>query len=144
MALLRELGQGQGFLKAGFLGFPKSGKTYTAITLAIGLHKFMGNCGNLVFFDTEGGSEYVASMIRAQLGRPLLGVKARAFDDLIAVTREVKPNDVLFVDSITHLWRELCDSHLKNVNDALRKKGKALRSRLEFQDWNPIKSTWAQ
>lgn len=48
------------------------------------------------------------------------------------------------MDSITHPWRELCDSHLKNVNDALRKKGKASRSRLEFQDWNPIKNTWAQ
>lgn len=144
MALLKELGQGQGFLKAGFLGFPKSGKTYTAVTLAIGIHKFMGDCGDLIFFDTEGGSEYVAGIVEKQLGRKLLGLKSRSFADLMAVAAEVKPNDILIVDSVTHPWRELCDSHLAAVNAALKKKKKAPRSRLEFQDWNPIKATWAR
>jgi AAA domain len=142
--LLQELGKGQGYLKAGFLGFSKSGKTFSAVALAIGVYKFMANCGNLAFFDTEGGSEYIAGLVEAQLGRKLLGWKARAFADLMAVTEEIKPNDILIVDSITHPWRELCDSHLKAVNLALKKKGKAPRSKLEFQDWNPIKSTWSR
>jgi hypothetical protein len=36
----------------------------------------------------------------------------------------------------------VCDSYLKQVNEALEKKGRAKRSRLEFQDWGPIKAEW--
>lgn len=144
MGLLQQLGQGQGYLKAGFLGFPKSGKTFTATDLAIGTYKFFGNCGDIVFFDTEGGSEYVAQRIKESIGKLPLGLKSRSLFDLMEVTREVKPNDVLIVDSVTHIWRELCDSHLKSVNDVLRRKNKPPRTKLEFQDWNPIKQTWSQ
>ena len=144
MGLLQPLGQGQGYLKAGFLGFPKSGKTYTATELAIGTYKFFGNCGRVVFFDTEGGSEYVANRIREAIGKEPVGLKSRAFSDLMAITKEVQPDDVLIVDSVTHIWRELCDAHLKSVNQALARKGKPPRSKLEFQDWNPIKQTWGQ
>jgi hypothetical protein len=144
MSLLKPLGQGQSYLKAGFLGFPKSGKTWTAINLAVGLHKFLANCGQLVFFDTEGGSEYIARIVRKELDRDLIGLKSRSFADLMAVTRETKPNDILIVDSITHPWRELCEAHLKGVNEARVKKKKPPRSRLEFQDWGPIKDTWGR
>ncbi|HEY6991145.1 MAG TPA: AAA family ATPase [Bryobacteraceae bacterium] len=142
MPLLQPLGQGQGYLKAGFLGFSKSGKTYTATDLAIGTYKFFANCGDIVFFDTEGGSEYVAARIKEQIGKLPLGLKSRSFADLMKVTKELKPNDVLLVDSVTHVWRELCDSHLMRVNEALARKNKPPRFKLEFQDWNPIKATW--
>jgi hypothetical protein len=144
MALLKPLGQGQSYLKGGFLGFPKSGKTWTATYLATGLHKYLKNCGEVVMFDTEGGSEYVAPIVRKELGRELLGVKARSFADLMAVTKELKPNDILIVDSITHPWRELCDAHLKGVNEQRARKKQPPRARLEFQDWGPIKNTWAK
>jgi hypothetical protein len=144
MPLLKPLGQGQGYLKAGFLGFSKSGKTYTATDLAIGTYKLFGNCGDIVFFDTEGGSEYIATRLKQQIGKDLIGLKSRSFSDLVAVTKEIKPNDVLLVDSITHIWRELCDSHLMRVNDALRRRNRNPRFKLEFQDWNPIKATWEE
>lgn len=141
---LEELGTGQGYLKAGFLGFSKSGKSWTVVALAIGTHKYFDRAGRIVFFDTEGGSEYVAQMVRNHTGKPLLGKKSRSFKDLMEVAKELKENDVLIVDSITHPWRELCDAHLAKVNETRSKRGLKPRSKLEFQDWDPIKKTWAQ
>jgi AAA domain len=143
MSLLVELGQGAEFLKAGLLGFPKSGKTYTAVEIAIGLYKYFGLKGDIVFYDTENGVEYVAERIRKAIGKYPKGLKSRSFTKLMAVTEEVRPHeDILLVDSITHPWRELCAGHLKLVNDRRAKQHKDPRSRLEFQDWGPIKETW--
>lgn len=144
MGILTELGAGQGYLKAGFLGFPKSGKTYTATDLAIGLYKFFGNCGRIAMFDTEGGSEYIAHRVKAETGQALLGVKSRSFSDLMEVANEMKQDDILLVDSITHPWRELQEAHLQSVNKWRVKKGYERRTRLEFQDWGPIKDKWAE
>src|SRR5262245_8116413 len=88
MGLLTTLGQGQGFLKAGFLGFPGSGKTYTAALLAIGVRKSMGLEGPIAMFDTEGGSEYIAPLIRKETGKDLLGFKGRQFDALCKMAEE--------------------------------------------------------
>lgn len=146
MGLIQELGKGQGYLKGGFLGFAKSGKTYTAVELACGLRNHLaehgGNAGRIVFFDTENGSEYVAPLVAKKTGQKLLGVKARSFADLMALTTELRDDDILLVDSITHPWRELCESHLARINEALRKNNKRPRLKLEFQDWNVLKQTW--
>jgi hypothetical protein len=48
------------------------------------------------------------------------------------------------VDSITHPWRELCDSYLNQVNEFRRKKGWSSQKKLEFQDWGPIKARFAE
>lgn len=145
MTLIQTLGSGQGYLKAGFLGFAKSGKTFTAVNLACGLKRHLQHPGPIVMFDTEVGSEYVAPMVRAATGSDLIGLRSRSFDDLMGVARESQQMGaaVLIVDSITHPWRELCDAHLKGVNEALRARGRAPRSRLEFQDWATIKARWA-
>jgi hypothetical protein len=42
---------------------------------------------------------------------------------------------VLIIDSITHVWRDLCDSYDKKLNR---------RGRLQFQDWALIKGEWKQ
>lgn len=146
MPLLQKLGTGQGWLKAGFLGFPKSGKTWTATELAIGSRAFFKSKAPIAFFDTEGGSEYVASRIRGATGCELLGIRSRAFSDLLAVARECEAGAASFlvVDSISHVWRELCDSHLKAINDYRKTKNLSPRKRLEFQDWNVIKAAWAE
>lgn len=145
MTMLQTLGSGTGFLKAGFLGFPKSGKTYTSALLAIGVRRYFGLEGPIAMFDTEGGSEYVAPLIREATGKDLLGVRSRSLDDLIAVGRECEAGaaPVLIADSMTHVWREICDAYLKQVNAVAQAKGRPQRSRLEFQDWNPIKAKWA-
>jgi hypothetical protein len=144
MALLKKLGGGQGYLKAGLLGFNKSGKSWTAALLACGTWKYFGKKGRIAIYDTETGAEYLVPMIRKEYGDEPLGISSRSFDDLMAVTRELQENDIFLADSITHPWRELCDSYLEQVNEARSKKKLPRRNRLEFQDWNPIKAKWAE
>lgn len=136
---------GQGFLKAGFLGFPKSGKTFTAALLACAIHKKAKSKKPIAFYDTEAGAVYVAGLIREGTGLPLSGKRSRSLADLMALGRECVAGgaDVLIVDSITHVWRECCDSYLKQVNAALANQGRGPRNRLEFQDWSNIKRTWS-
>ena len=146
MSLLQAMGAGQGFLKAGFLGFPKSGKTWTAALLAIGTREKFGLGGPIAMFDTEGGSEYIAkSLVKPRTGAELVGLRSRALDDLIELTREAESGgiSVLLVDSVTHVWRETCDAYLLQVNAARARANRAPQRRLEFQDWNPIKAKWS-
>lgn len=146
MGLLTKLGTGQGYLKAGFLGFQASGKTFSASILAIGLRKYAKLDGPIAMFDTEGGSEYIAERVKKETGQELLGVKSQSFQDLLDMSREcLKANvSILIVDSVTHVWRELCDSYLDQVNEMLKRRNMITRKKLEFQDWNPIKRKWAE
>lgn len=145
MSFLKTLGGGQGYLKAGFLGFPKSGKTWTSAVLAIGVREFFGIKTPIAFFDTEGGSEYVAPMVKKATGLDLVGCRSRALDDLIGMGRECeKEGLVLIADSMTHVWRESCDSYLTQVNEQRARANRAQQRRLEFQDWAPIKAKWSK
>lgn len=151
MGLLKTLGNGQGYLKAGFFGFQKSGKTYTSIMLALGTRELFGLTGPIAMFDTEGGSEYVAKVVR-DAGAELVGVKSRSFSDLLAVGQEcVKDGvSVLIGDSVTHVWRELCDAWLKDINDKRRALAESRnwkftpKASLEFQDWAQVKGIWSK
>ena len=147
MGLIRELGGGQGYLKAGFLGFQGSGKTWTAVSLALGVRRHFGLTGPIAFFDTESGSEYVAPRILAETGKNIVGVRSQTLDDLIETTREAEaagPDgvSVLIADSMTHVWREVCAAYLKRVNEVAKARNKPTRTRMEFQDWAPIKERW--
>ncbi len=152
MAKLITLGKGQGYLKAGFLGFQKSGKTYTSMLLAIGTRTMMNHQGPIAMFDTEGGSEYIADTVRNCTGLDLVGLKSRSFDDLMQVAQDCVDEriSVLIVDSVTHIWRELCEAYLKQINDqrqALAKeKGWTFKKKqsLEFQDWAHVKNIWSK
>lgn len=145
MPLLQEFGGGQGTLKGGLLGFPKSGKTYTSVKWAIGLHQYLSLPAPIAMFDTENGSEYVEPLVRtAHIG--FVGLRSRALGDLIQVARECESGaaSILIVDSVTHVWREVCDSYLKGINDVRRAKNQPLKTRLDFPDWAPIKAKWAE
>lgn len=144
MSLLKKLGQGTGYLKAGFLGFPKSGKTFTAKELAIGTREFLQHDGPIAMFDTEGGSEYIAADIRERTGHDLLGIRSRKFDDLVGAAHECVDAgvSVLIVDSVTHVWTELCESYLVQINEIRERQRRSKQRRLEFQDWNVLKPKW--
>jgi len=150
MTLLKALGTGQGHLKAGFLGFQKSGKTYTAVGLAIGTRAFFNLKGPIAMFDTEGGSEYVAQRIKRETGSPLVGIRARSFDDMVRFGQECVKEGVAvaIVDSVTHTWRELCEAYLKQVNERRAQIAKDRKwtfrpqRSLEFQDWGTVKGIW--
>lgn len=133
--LIKKAENTMAFFKAGFLGFPGSGKTYTATKLAIGICKATGS-KSICYLDTETGSDFLIPIIASE-GLEAYQVKSRSFSDLLQTVKECEQNSigVLIIDSITHVWRDLCDSYDKK----LKRSG-----RLQFQDWAKIKSEWGQ
>lgn len=133
-------------LKAGFFGFAGSGKTYTATMLAIGARKHFGLEGPIVFFDTEGGAGSVCKALEKELeGTEVLAFEGRSFDDLMKVTSELFEVgcSVFIVDSITHVWRELCDAYMKKVNAMRVSKRLPPRAKMALPDIMRVKSIWA-
>lgn len=132
MGLFSKAVNEQGYLKAGFMGFPGSGKSYTATDLAIGLVKKLGDTRPVFALDTEKGFDYLTQKFD-KAGVELQIARTRAFVDLIAAIDEAeKSGSVLIIDSITHFWEEVQESYKKKMQ----------RTRLQFQDWGPIKSSW--
>src|SRR5260370_539111 len=108
----------------------------------IGLYKYMQSKGidctskPVAFFDTETGSDWLIPDF-AQAGVPLIVAKRRSFADLLAVMKEAEAGaSVLIIDSITHPWRELCESYMR----------KKQRTFLGMDDWGYLKGEhgWAK
>jgi hypothetical protein len=144
--LFRPAENTSAFLKMGLLGFQGSGKTKTGTKVAIGLVEFMKKKGipyatkPALFLDTETGSDWVEPDFKAA-GIPLLVAKTRTFSDLLAAVKEAEANgSILIVDSISHFWKELCDSY-----SAQKAKERRLSTyRLQFQDWAYLKGRWGE
>ena len=143
---LVSMSTGVGYLKAGFYGFQGSGKTHTATVLALGLRKQLKLKGPIAMFDTEGGAQYIGPWVKKETGKDLLGVQSRAFDDVLEFMEIClrKKVSVAIVDSATHLWKELVESYLTQLNQALQAAGKLGRSSLELRDWGPLKEKWGK
>lgn len=140
---LEELGKGTGFLKMGAYGNASSGKTHTATLVAIGLKRHLKHKGRIWYFDTEAGSEYVNPMIREAFKENALAVKSRVFSDVLEFIAEAeKEGAIAVIDSVTHLWNEVKDSYLKQVNEKRAREHKSLKTRIEFQDLDNIKNRW--
>lgn len=135
MGLLKEAKMTQAFLKAGIYGDAKSGKSYTASLVAIGLHKLIKSDKPVAFFDTETGSEYVLPTLFEPSGVKLFSCKSRAFADLLTVYKECVDgaSDIVIIDSISHVWTEIQRAY----------KLKYKLDYIEMQDWQPIKENWA-
>lgn len=140
---MQDLDTGQGFLKAGFLGLAGSGKTHSAVELAIGTRAFLGLTGPIAMADSEGGSTYIAPRVKAATGQNLVGIRSRSLDDAKKFLRDCVAEgvSVAIVDSVTHYWREVCETYLKRLNAARDRKRQAPLDRLEFQHWSAIKSS---
>lgn len=139
MGLFKPAQSTQAFLKAGFMGFAGSGKTFTATDISIGLVKYLKERGidyadkPVFFLDTETGSDYVIPRFN-DAGIALETAKTRAFADLIdAIEEAQKSASVLLIDSISHFWSEFTEAYAKKRN---RNRG------LEFQDWAWLKKEW--
>lgn len=144
MAALCDEQTQQGYLKAGLLGFPKSGKSYTATMLAIATKRLLNLPGQIAMFDTEAGSVYLSGLVKELTGQDLLAIRRRSLKDLVAWGKACLEAGISvgIVDSVTHPWRELCDSYLKQKNDQRRAKRLGPQDKLQFQDWGPIKERW--
>src|SRR5258706_5031759 len=104
------------FLKMGIMGFAGSGKTYTATSIAIGLHKLAGVRKPIFFLDTETGSDWVKPRVEAA-SVELFTAKTRAFRDLLEAVPDAEASaSLLLVDSLTHFWVELTDAYMKKKN----------------------------
>lgn len=121
------------FLKAGLLGFPGGGKTFSACQIAIGL-ALKSEKKAVAFFDSEGGSDHLIEHFnREQI--ELYVARSQKFIDLLDVCLEAEAHcSVLIVDSISHVWRDLCESYRKAKNI----------SKLQFQHWGAIKNEWSR
>lgn len=146
MKLLTTLGKGQGYLKAGFLGFQGSGKTYTACLLGIATRRAFKLEGPIAFIDTENATEYIAPMVSSMTKKDMIGLRTRDFGQLCDAAQECVDAgvSVLIVDSMTHFWRSLCDAYLAGLNETRRRYNKPPRLKLEFQDWGQVKGQWAR
>jgi hypothetical protein len=132
--LLKKAEKTLAYGKVGLFGFQGSGKSFTASEIASGLCKLVGN-NKVAFFDTETGSDWFIEKLQGK-GLEVFQVKSRSFNDLLTFLKECEENQigVAIIDSVTHVWRELCDSYDKKLNR---------RGRLQFQDWNIIKKEWS-
>lgn len=140
MKLFSEATNTQAYLKMGLMGLAGAGKTFTASQTAIGMIELLRKSelpeGNkpVFFADTETGSSYVKPQFD-RAGIKLFTAKTRAFSDLVAIVNEAEANSgLLIIDSITHFWREFTESYAKKKN----------RTRLEFSDWNYLKTEWGK
>lgn len=140
MSLFADAKNTQAYLKMGLMGLAGSGKTFSAAHTAIGLisylreRKLPEGDRPVYFADTETGSSYVKHHFdKAKI--KLRTAKTRAFVDLVSMVNEAeKEAGLLMIDSITHFWREFTESYAKKRN----------RTRLEFQDWNYLKTEWGR
>jgi hypothetical protein len=135
-----------GYVKSGFLGFQGAGKTVTGTLFAIAVREHFKITEPIAFFDTETGSGYVAAMVELLTGKKPLIRKARSFDDLMAWGKKLVEQGlpIGLADSISHPWREMTDSYLKEQNEFRKRKGWDLKKSLEFADWNTLKPRWAK
>ena len=132
MSLLKEAVMGTAYAKIGIFGFAGSGKTRTAFEIALGL-ALASKSKSIAFFDTEKGSDFMIPLAK-KAGVKLFVHKGKSFKDMLTYSKEVQAAgiEVMIVDSISHVWRDLCDSYLKT-------KG---RKYFTMMDWGILKGQW--
>lgn len=123
------------FYKAALEGFAGSGKSLTATLIAIGMHQHLKSAKPVIIFDTEKAAQFLKP-IYDKAGVPVLMRSARSLADLVETMRRCRQgaSDVLIIDSISHVWEDFLRAYQVKVK----------RTKLQFDDWGPIKSTWKQ
>jgi hypothetical protein len=145
---LKEFGAGTAFFKGGLYGEAGSGKTFTATKFAVFIKRFFGLKGDIYFFDTETGVEYVNAYVKQETGRNIVGVKSRTLSDAVDFMSEIEKREpgVAIMDSVTHVTEEVERSFLDQLNIELARQGKSKRKKIEWQDrhgLNKIQSTFS-
>lgn len=121
------------FLKMAFEGFPKSGKTFTSVQIAVGLHKMIKSSKPIVFFDTERALKALKPIFDENKIEVLVR-ESRSLADLVKTIDlcEQGTADILVIDSITHVWERFVESF----------KTEKKRSYISLPDWGILKPKW--
>lgn len=127
------IGNTKPYFKAAFEGFAGCGKTYTSALVAVGLHKRIKSQKPIVIFDTEKASKFLKPLF-AENGIEAIVRESRSLADLKETMYRLRngAGDILFIDSITHIWENFLKAYAEKVR----------RTSLQFQDWGVIKPTW--
>lgn len=146
MSYLTKAKNNHAYLKMGIYGDAGSGKSTTAAFMAAGLHKFAGLEKPIAMFDTEPAAAFLIPIFEKAGIEFLVYDQSRALDDLMGWAVEVeKECSIGIIDSITHVWRELQQTYLDDINAKRKKYGnKAPLMSLEFQHWGPIKEKFGK
>lgn len=144
MGILKKAMNEQAYLKAGIFGDPGTGKTTTASYLALAIAQKLGSKKPVAFFETEAGSDFMIERFNTE-GVELLRVKSHSVADLIEAVKEAESAcSCMIVDSITHVWDEVMNAKLKQLNRARKEQGKGPIYKLEFQHHADIKRVWKE
>jgi hypothetical protein len=120
------------FGKVGLYGAQGSGKTTTAMKVAVGLARLTTPAAPIAFMDTETGSDFFVERMKAE-GIPFYQLKTRAFRQLQPAIEEAEAQGaVLVIDSVSHFWDEIRTAYAEKLH----------RTRLQFEDWAVIKDEW--
>jgi hypothetical protein len=132
---LKEIAIEQVGAKVGLFGIQGSGKSLTAILLAIGLSKTFHDGAPIAIHDTEGASDFLEPIARAE-GVKVLRHKSTSFSDMVTVLGEAERSGccVFIQDTVSRTWTELVD--------AIQKKKQV--KKLEFQHWAEVKRLWRE
>ena len=124
------IGNTKPYFKAAFEGFAGCGKTYTSALVAVGLHQRIKSQKPIVIFDTEKASKFLKPLF-AENGIEAIVRESRSLADLKETMYRLRngAGDILFIDSITHVWENFLKAYAEKVR----------RTSLQFQDWGVIK-----
>lgn len=151
MSMLKKAVNKMAYAKIGIYGGQGAGKSRTAAEIAIGLYKFAKCTKPVAMFDTEPGASFLIPLFEKEGIEFMVYDESRAFSDLMTWMAEAREAcDILIVDSITHIWRDLQVSFLARMNDQRKAKANQMGwtfrplTSLEFQHWGPIKEEWGK
>lgn len=143
--LIKPASNRMAYAKIGIYGEAGAGKTFTASRITRGIHKKIKSTKPIVVFDTEGGFSFVKKDYDKENIELMVCEGTRALKDLMEFMDEAeKMSDIIIIDSITHIWRDVQESFLKNINAKRKFNNQKPIMALEFQHWRPIKEAWGK
>ena len=142
MGLLQPMTDTVGHMKAIFQGKQGSGKTFTAVSLACGIHQQFGCQQPVLCFDTEGGLRFHRGRIAELTGQVPLAVASRKMADLMQAVREAEDMgvEVILIDSVTHIWQGLMESYKLGLAQRFNRELSEIH--LGVDDIGKIKDMW--